>query len=158
MLSVETNVALDLMTPGSWPEPKLTQLTEPSIQVPLHIQRLCFNSPTYPSMPVFLWKLLHDYQVCSLSRESLSSFTYQNSGNVRVPGWLSQLNVRLRLRSWSHGSWVRAPHQALCWQLRAWSLLWILCPPLSLPLPYSRSLSSSLSKIHIIFLKGKQQR
>ena len=48
------------------------------------------------------------------------------------PGWLRRSSVRLRLRSWSHGSWVRAPRRALCWQLRAWSLLRILCLPLSL--------------------------
>ena len=44
------------------------------------------------------------------------------------PGWLSRLGVRLRLRSWSHCLWVRALRRALCWQLRAWSLLLILCP------------------------------
>ena len=47
-------------------------------------------------------------------------------------GWLSRLSVQLRLRSWSHGSWVCALGWALCWQLRAWSLLRILCLPLSL--------------------------
>ena len=56
------------------------------------------------------------------------------------------------------------PHiGALCWQLRAWSLLWILCLPLSMPLPtcalsvcvslslslpLPHSLSVSLSKIN----------
>ena len=60
-----------------------------------------------------------------------------------VPGWLSWLSVQLWLRSWSHGSWVRASCRALCWQLRAWSLLRILCLPLSLPLPCSRSVSVS---------------
>ena len=49
-----------------------------------------------------------------------------------VAGWLSHLSVRLRLRSWSQGSWVWAPHQSLCWQLRDWSLLRILGLPLSL--------------------------
>ena len=34
-----------------------------------------------------------------------------------------------------------APHQALCWQLRAWSLLQILCLLLSLPLPHLCSVS-----------------
>ena len=34
---------------------------------------------------------------------------------------------------------------ALCWQLRTWSLLWILCLPLSLPLPNLGSVSLSLS-------------
>ena len=42
-------------------------------------------------------------------------------------------------RSRSHGPWVRAPRQALGWWLRAWSLLPILCLPLSLPLPRSWS-------------------
>ena len=34
-----------------------------------------------------------------------------------APGWLSRLSVRLQLRSWSHGLWVQALHQALCWLL-----------------------------------------
>ena len=55
-----------------------------------------------------------------------------NKNLVGVPGWLSQLSIWLRLRSWSHVLWVRAPHQALYWQLRAWSLLQIQIPPLSL--------------------------
>ena len=50
-----------------------------------------------------------------------------------MPGWLSWLSVWLQLRSWSLGSWVQAPRWSLCWQLRTWSLLWILCFPLSLP-------------------------
>ena len=55
-------------------------------------------------------------------------------------GWLSWLSVRLWLTSWSRGLWVRAPRRALCWQLRAWSLLRILGLPLSLLFPYSHSL------------------
>ena len=70
-----------------------------------------------------------------------------------VPGLLIRLNVLLQLRSWSCGSWVWAPHQDLCWQLRAWCLLQILCLSLSLPLPHlcslSLSLSLSVSKINI---------
>ena len=46
--------------------------------------------------------------------------------------------------SWSHCSWVWDPRRALCWQLRAWSLLLILSLPLFLPLP--RLQSASLSK------------
>ena len=66
--------------------------------------------------------------------------------------WAAQsswLSVRLRLRSWSHGSRVRAPHGALCWQLRAQNLLPILCLPLSLPLSPSRCISLCLSKINV---------
>ena len=59
---------------------------------------------------------------------------------------LSQFSVQLRLRSWSHGLWVRVPRQALCWQLRGCSLLQALCLPLSLPLPCSHSVSLSLSE------------
>ena len=65
-----------------------------------------------------------------------------------APGWLHRLSIWLPLRSWSHGLWVRAPHQALCWQLRAWSLLRVLCLPLSLPLPHSHYVSLCLSKIN----------
>ena len=57
---------------------------------------------------------------------------------------VSQLSVRLQLRSWSHNPWVRAPRRALCGQLGAWGLLPILCLPLSLPLPYSCSVSLCL--------------
>ena len=60
-----------------------------------------------------------------------------------APGWLSRLGIWLQLRSWSHSSWARAPCWALCWQLRAWNLLRILCLPLSLPLPCSCFVSIS---------------
>ena len=63
-----------------------------------------------------------------------------------APGWLSQLSVRLQLRSWSHSPWAQAPCRALCWHLRAWSLLHILCLPLSLPLPCSCSVSKINNK------------
>ena len=75
-------------------------------------------------------------------------FSVKKLGLRGAPGWLSRLGIWPRPRSWSHGSWVRDPHRALCWQLRAWSLLWILCFPLSLPLPYSHSVSLCLSKIN----------
>ena len=61
-----------------------------------------------------------------------------------APRRLSRLSIWLQLRSWSHGSWLRAPHRALCWQPRAWSLFRILC----LALPCSHCVSLSLSKIH----------
>ena len=63
---------------------------------------------------------------------------------LRVSGWLSRLSNWLRLRSWSHGLRVRAPRQALCWQLTAWSLLRIQCLLLSLCSSPARSLSLSL--------------
>ena len=66
-----------------------------------------------------------------------------------VTAWLSHLSLQLRLRSWSCDLWFRAPRQALCWQLRAWSWLQILYLPLSLPLPFSHSLSLSKIKINI---------
>ena len=49
-----------------------------------------------------------------------------------APRWLSRLSFWLQLTSWSRGSWVRAPCQALCWRLRAWSLCHILYLPLFL--------------------------
>ena len=54
-----------------------------------------------------------------------------------APGWLSQLSFWLQLRSWSHGLWVQAPHQALCGQPEpAWD-----CLSPSLSAPPLRSLS-----------------
>ena len=68
---------------------------------------------------------------------------------IYVNNWgalVAQLSIWLWLRSWSHSWWVWAPRQALCWQLRAWSLLQILSP--SVPLPCSCSVSVSLSKMN----------
>ena len=59
-------------------------------------------------------------------------------------GWLSRLSVWLLLWSWTHGLCVRVPRPALCWQLRAWSLLQILCLPLSLCPSPTCTLSVSL--------------
>ena len=39
-----------------------------------------------------------------------------NKISYGAPGWLSRLSIRLRLMSWSHGPWVRAPHWAHCCQ------------------------------------------
>ena len=47
------------------------------------------------------------------------------------------------------GSWVRALRWVLCWQLRAWRLIHILCLPLSLFLPNSCSLSLSQKKKYV---------
>ena len=74
-----------------------------------------------------------------------------------APGWLSRLSGRLQLRSWSHSPWVPAPHQALCWQLRACTLLWILCLPLSLPLPRWCSVSLCLKNKFKKTLKKKKR-
>ena len=71
-------------------------------------------------------------------------------------GWLSQLSIQLWFRPWSHSSWVQAPHQTLCWHLRAWSLFQILCLPLSLPLLCSYFVSPSKINKHLkIFLKSR---
>ena len=61
-----------------------------------------------------------------------------------APGWLSRLSIWLWFRSWSHGSWVWAPHRALCCQHGA---RFGSSVPLSLcPFPAgSLSLSLSLS-------------
>ena len=66
--------------------------------------------------------------------------------DLGAPGGLSLLSTWLQLKSWSQGSWVRAPCWALCWQLRAWSLLQILCLPLSLSTPPSLTLCLCLSQ------------
>ena len=66
-----------------------------------------------------------------------------------APGRLSWWSLRLRLRSWSRGSWVQAPHRALCWHLGAWSLLRILCLPLSLRPSPARALCLSQKWINL---------
>ena len=58
-----------------------------------------------------------------------------------APGWLSQLSIRLWLRSLSHGAWVQAPRQALLESASD-----SVSPSLSLPLPCLLSVSQSLSQ------------
>ena len=77
----------------------------------------------------------------------INTVTIVNLEIIGAPGWLSWLSVRLPLRSWSHTPWVWAPHQALCWQLRAWSLLQICVSPSLCPSP-ANALSLSVSKIN----------
>ena len=62
------------------------------------------------------------------------------SGSV---GWPSDFG-------WGHdlGLWVRAPRQALCWQLGAWSLLRILCLLLAAPHPLMLCLCVSKMNKH----------
>ena len=75
-------------------------------------------------------------------------FSLFKTHNPGAPGWLSPLSIWLQLSSWSRGLWVPVLHRVLCWQFRAWSLLRILCLPLSLPLSCSCSVSLCLSKIN----------
>ena len=49
-----------------------------------------------------------------ISNKGLISKIYKELIYPGAPGWLSWLSIRLRLRSRSHGSWVQAPHGALC--------------------------------------------
>ena len=113
-----------------------------------------------PSMPSLCPWLGSSLSVCYLGKGNcfqfgvpdlksqlplMPEFFWLKSAFDGAPGWLSQLSVWLWLRSWSHSPWVQAPCQALWWQLRAWSLLWILCLPLSLPLLRKHSISPSPS-------------
>ena len=89
--------------------------------------------------------ILANWKVQGLENKTVTWKTCLKWLNYWVPGWLSWLSVQLRLRSWCHSSWVWDSHQALCWQLGAWSLLPILCLLPSLPLLCSLCLSVSLS-------------
>ena len=100
--------------------------------VPNQILCLCtwpFKLVPFPPLLAILFSIINPYLFDSHIKNKV----------VGAPGWLSRLGVRLWLRSWSHSPWVRALRRALCWQLGAWSLLRILCLPLSLPLPCSYS-------------------
>ena len=65
----------------------------------------------------------------------------QATGSSR---WLSWSNF-LQFRSWYCGPWVQAPVWAMSLQLRAWTLLQILCVCLSLHLHCSLSVSVPVS-------------
>ena len=95
------------------------------------------------------YKAVNEVYFQTLSDHNLfrDKVTFKNFG-VGAPGWLSQLSVWLRLRSWSPCLWVRAPRRALWWQLRAWSLFQILCLILSLPLPHLFPVFLCLSRIN----------
>ena len=75
--------------------------------------------------------------------------------SLAAPGWLSWLSICLLLKSWSPGSWVRALCWPLCWQLKAWSLLRILCFSHSLLLSCSCSVSVAQKWINV---KKKKNR
>ena len=107
---------LNPQTLRSWPDLKLyAQPTEP------------------PRCPSF------SYQ-CILYNKRFSFLNY----NLGAPEWLRRLSIRLSLRSWSRGSWVRNPRWALGWQPKDWSLLQTLCLPLSAPTLLALCLSHCL--------------
>ena len=54
------------------------------------------------------WIKKHGSNICCVQE---THFKYNNTG---APGWLSQLSVRLQLRSRSRSLWVRGPRRALC--------------------------------------------
>ena len=85
-----------------------------------------------------------DPHLCPLFRLTLHLKKKERKKWTGSRGWLSRLSTWPQLRSWSHSLWVRAPCGTLCWQLRAWSLLWILCLPLFLLLLRSHSASLCL--------------
>ena len=83
--------------------------------------------------------------ILSLIASNCAQNTFNNICSF-LRAWVAiHLSVQLWLRSWSHGLWLRAPHQVLCWQLRAWRLL-RSCGSLSGPPLLTRCLS--LSKIN----------
>ena len=84
-------------------------------------------------------------QLCHYSTRAAID-TQSMSGSLRGSvGWGSHFGSGHDL-----SLWLLPPHRAFCWQLRAWSLLQILCLPLSLSAPplLLLCLSLYLSKIN----------
>ena len=108
---------------------------------------LFYNLTTYTNTTTHSWGLINLLEQLTELKRNIYLLGHQFiiKGITGAPGWLSRLSVQHQLRSWSCCFWVGAPLQALCWQLRAWSLFQILCLPLSLFLPHLSSLSLSLS-------------
>ena len=86
--------------------------------------------------------------ICSLYLGSLACRCNKFIKNYifGAPGWLSRLSVQLRLRSWSHGLWVRAPRLALWWQL-GFCVSLSLCPSLACTQSLSLKNKQTLKKI-----------
>ena len=81
---------------------------------------------------------------------------------VGVPGWLIQLSIRLRLRSWSHGSVHEfQPHIRLCTDSSEPGACFGFCVSLSLSVlpPVALCLSLSKNKYTLkCFLKRKKEK
>ena len=103
--------------------------------------------------------LLVGMQVGAAALENSLEFPQKIKNRTTLWG-LSRLSIRFPLRSWFNSSWGWAPCWALCWQLRAWSLLRILCLPLSLPFPclYFRSLKNEQTSLIIREIQIKTTR
>ena len=86
-----------------WRNKMLSGKVEISMKTPAHFLKNILNN-------------LPETSNLSVSCYATNTLRWGISG---APGWLSQLCIRLQLRSWSHGSWVHAQCQALCWLLRA---------------------------------------
>ena len=106
--------------------------------------RVSFSKPVIVSLVIVALSWKQASCLCTPQRTSIQNnlcsplmytlhLALPQKNSRGAPGWLRRLSVRLQPRSWSHGPWVRAPHRALCWQLRAWSLFQILSLPLSVP-------------------------
>ena len=67
---------------------------------------------------------------------------------IVVSGWLYRLSVRLPLRSWFHGSWVRAPSGSVLTAQSLEPALASVSPSLSAPPPLFVPQSLSLSNKH----------
>ena len=60
--------------------------------------------------------IIYKSQIMETTQVSITWMDKEGVVYIGALGWLSRLRIQLWLRSWSHGSWVRAPHQALCCQ------------------------------------------
>ena len=136
---LSTSMEVCIGNPGPWPSSSANICI---LSPHLGLEEIC---PRYCHFPLFLMPRKKGKVV-----EKGKSLIFNKQYFKGAPGWLSQLSIQPRLRSWSHGSWIWALCQAPCWQCGA-CLGFSLSPSLPLCPPWlllSLSQDKLISKLN----------
>ena len=98
-------------THAPWKQPKTQEKRCAQILRSENLEIVCLtvNGVKYGTS-IFDRNNVHEIHYCF---ENCSGSTLPSRQIRRGTGWLGLLSVWLRLRSWSHSSWVQAPRRAL---------------------------------------------